>query len=131
MDYYGLKVRLARTRNNFSQKTLGYNCNMKQQYISEIERNKRKVSEEVLERMAKGMGMTLDEIKNSILVQHNQDQQGGNAANLILQNADENGSLEAYKLLVETLKQQLEAEKEQTRLWQQQAQQLLAQLKGG
>lgn len=81
--------------------------------------------------MAKGMGMTLDEIKNSILVQHNQDQQGGNVANLILQNADENGSLEAYKLLVETLKQQLEAEKEQTRLWQQQAQQLLAQLKGG
>lgn len=128
MDYYGLNVRLARTKNNFSQKTLAYNCNMKQQYISDIERNKRKVSEEMLDRIAKGMGMTLDEIKNSVLVQHNQDQQGGNAANIILQNAEKSNAGEAYKVLVETLIQQLEAERAQTRLWQQQAQQLLTQL---
>ncbi len=67
---------------------------MKQQYISDLERNKKTPSDTMLRRIAEnGLNMTLEDLKNlDSLVQQNSDQQGGNAANVIVQHPADGGA---------------------------------------
>ena len=89
MNYYGNAIRMAREQRKISQKVLAITCKMKQQYISNLENNTKRASDKILLRISKGVNMSLEELKNlDSLVQHNSEQQGGNAANVIIQHGD-------------------------------------------
>ncbi len=89
MNYYGNAIRMAREQRKISQKALSIICKMKQQYISNLENNHKRASDKILLRISKGVNMSLEELRNlDGLVQHNSEQQGGNAANVIIQHGD-------------------------------------------
>lgn len=96
MDSFGDNIRAAREQRDLKQINVANACNMKQQYISDLERNKKKPSDKTLRRIAEmGLNMTLDELKNlDTLVQHNTDQQGGSAANVIVQQASDTDTIQ-------------------------------------
>jgi transcriptional regulator with XRE-family HTH domain len=76
MDSFGDNIRAAREQRGLKQINVANACNMKQQYISSLERNKKSPSDTTLRRIAEnGLNMTLEELKNlDALVQHNSDQ---------------------------------------------------------
>jgi transcriptional regulator with XRE-family HTH domain len=82
----GTKVARLRSQFGFSQKQLALKIRMKQQQLSAIERNQKHPNESTLKRIAEGIGVSVDDLKSlDTLIQHNSEQGGGNAANIIVQ----------------------------------------------
>jgi transcriptional regulator with XRE-family HTH domain len=55
-EQLGLNIRVMRTRKQMTQEQLAFAADMHPTYLSEIERGKRKVSVEMLLRLAKALG---------------------------------------------------------------------------
>ena len=64
MEFYGNQIRFARRICDMSQKSLALCCHFKQQYLSDIERNKKNISKDTLDRIAKVLGMSIEELRN-------------------------------------------------------------------
>jgi transcriptional regulator with XRE-family HTH domain len=61
-EQMGLNIRVMRTRKQLTQEQLAFAADMHPTYLSEIERGKRKVSVEMLLRLAKAMGCQPSEL---------------------------------------------------------------------
>lgn len=61
----GLRIKELRAEADLSQDELAYSIDMARSYLAEIETGKRNVSVQNLERIANGLGITLDEFFDS------------------------------------------------------------------
>lgn len=61
----GLRIKELRAEADLSQDELAYSIDMARSYLAEIETGKRNVSIQNLERIANGLGITLDEFFDS------------------------------------------------------------------
>lgn len=59
---FGLRVREIRHRQQISQEELAFRCNLSKNYISDVERGTRNISLKVIEKFAKGLGVSLSEL---------------------------------------------------------------------
>lgn len=59
---FGLRVREIRHRQQLSQEELAFRCNLSKNYISDVERGTRNISLKVIEKFAKGLGVSLTEL---------------------------------------------------------------------
>ena len=61
----GLRIKELRAACDMSQDALAYSLEMSRSYLAEVETGKRNVSVQNLERIAGGLGVTLDEFFDS------------------------------------------------------------------
>lgn len=61
----GLRIKELRAAADLSQDDLAYAIDMSRSYLAEVETGKRNISLQNLERIARGLGVTLDEFFDS------------------------------------------------------------------
>lgn len=59
---FGLRIREIRHRQQISQEELAFRCNLSKNYVSDVERGTRNISLKVIEKFAKGLGVSLAEL---------------------------------------------------------------------
>jgi transcriptional regulator with XRE-family HTH domain len=59
---FGQRVREIRHRQQISQEELAFRCNLSKNYVSDVERGTRNISLKVIEKFAKGLGVSLAEL---------------------------------------------------------------------
>ena len=59
---FGQRVREIRHRQQLSQEELAFRCNLSKNYVSDVERGTRNISLKVIDKFAKGLGVTLAEL---------------------------------------------------------------------
>lgn len=60
----GQRIKELRTKQGLSQEEFAFKCNLDRTYITSLERGKRNISLENLEKIAKAFNMTLSEFFN-------------------------------------------------------------------
>lgn len=63
----GLRIKELRNALGYSQETLAYTIEMSRTYFAEVETGKRNISIENIDRIARGLGVSLKEFFNSDL----------------------------------------------------------------
>jgi transcriptional regulator with XRE-family HTH domain len=116
--YIGPNLRRWRDYFGLSQKEMASLAQMEQPNYSNIESNKQRATYLQVELWAKGLGVTPEQLmhEDTQPVYHIEQQHGGN---VIMQEAAKEA--EAWKKYAQSLEQQLAEQREQTKLWQQQA----------
>ena len=96
MEHIGECIRLARNKQGLKQFDLGEKCNppMSQQRISYLERHETNPYKKVVKTIATGLNMTIEELKEYGCVQINDQQSGGEAANIIIHHTPVNDTLQ-------------------------------------
>lgn len=61
----GLRIRQLRKEQELSQEALGYKAEVDRTYVTDVENGRRNVSVEILERLIKGLGISVAEFFNS------------------------------------------------------------------
>jgi transcriptional regulator with XRE-family HTH domain len=86
MEHIGESIRLARIEQRLKQFDLGEKCKpkMSQQRISKVERHETNPYKKVVKTIATGLNMTIEELKEYGCIQKNDQQSGGEAANIII-----------------------------------------------
>ncbi len=60
--YFGHKVRQIRLKKNISQEELGFRSGLSKNYISDVERGRRNVSLQTIEKIAKGLEVAIKDL---------------------------------------------------------------------
>lgn len=62
LEQFGARVRALRTDRNLSQEALGFECNLSQTYISEVESGKRNISLRNIDAIARALQVSLADL---------------------------------------------------------------------
>ena len=65
-EQLGMRIKYLRQKRKWSQEDLALNSNINRNYISDLENGRRNPSLEILERIAVGLGISLEELFKGI-----------------------------------------------------------------
>ncbi len=59
---FGKRIQYLRKKKGWSQEEFAFECDINKNYLSDVERGRRNPTLKVLEKIAKGLGITLEEL---------------------------------------------------------------------
>ena len=65
-EQLGMRIKFLRKQRKWSQEDLAFNANVNKNYICDLENGRRNPSLEILERIAVGLGISLEELFKGI-----------------------------------------------------------------